>query len=209
MGPQPSDNMAFWNRFARFYDRFMARFSPDYPALIERLDRDMGDARRILDVATGTGLIALGLANADREVHGVDLSQEMLNQAAAKATDMATALQFRVGSVYELPYRDGSFDAVVCANALHMVSEPERALDEINRVLVPGGRAFLPTYCHAQTRRSRALSRLMCLSGFRVYTRFSEEMLRRMVTSAGFTVIASDLSDDTMPLCYLSAMRQI
>ena len=72
-------------------------------------------------------------------------------------------------------------------------------------MLVPGGRAFLPTYCHAQTRRSRVLSRLMCLSGFRVYTRFSEDTLLRMVTSAGLNVMTSDLSDDTMPLCYVSA----
>jgi hypothetical protein len=55
------DNRRFWDRFSSIYDGSMRRFSPECPALIERVADDAGNARRILEVATGTGPIAIGL----------------------------------------------------------------------------------------------------------------------------------------------------
>lgn len=79
------DNRAFWDRFAWVYDAFMRRFSPEYPELIQRISRDVGEAQRILEVATGTGLIALDLGAPGRRIEAIDISPPMVARAAKSA----------------------------------------------------------------------------------------------------------------------------
>ena len=141
------DNRAFWDRFAWVYDRFMRRFSPEYPELVERISRDVGEAQRILEVATGTGLIALALGAPGRQIEAIDISPPMIARARQKA--LARGLddtRFVVGSAYELPWVDDCYDLALCGNALHVMEHRRRALAEIERVLKSQGRLILPTY---------------------------------------------------------------
>lgn len=200
------DNRRFWTRFARYYDPFMRRFSPDYPALARRISRDLKDASAVLDIATGTGLIATALARPDRRVIGLDLALTMVTVTGAKARNQGlSGLYVNVGSATMLPYPDKTFDGVVCANALHVMSHPDVALREMRRVLIPGGTLILPTYCHAETQRAQLVSRVMHLFGFKAYTRFTAASLAAMVSDHRFAVVQSDMSEDSIPLCYLVA----
>jgi phosphatidylethanolamine/phosphatidyl-N-methylethanolamine N-methyltransferase len=200
------DNAAFWDRFSPRYDRFMARAGRVYDRFVERLDADLGDATRVLEVATGTGILALRLARSTRHVDAVDLAPGMLEQARRKAADaQTTGVEFFQASAYRLPFDDGSFDGAVCANALHVMEHPQRALAEIRRVCRPGAILVAPTFCHGQTLRARLVSRLMSLSGFRVYTRYTRRALAEQVMAAGFTIVADDLLAGLFPLVYLTA----
>ena len=97
---------------------------------------------RLLDCGCGPGSITVGLAEvvAPGEVVGVDIEPRQVARAQALAQDLGlTNARFEVGSVYELPFPDASFDAAFAVNALEHVSEPLRALREMRRVLRPGG----------------------------------------------------------------------
>ena len=97
---------------------------------------------RLLDCGCGVGSITLDLAAivAPGETVGMDLdeSQLALAREAAAARGLATA-RFQVGSVYELPFADASFDAALAHTLLFHLSEPLRALKELRRVLAPEG----------------------------------------------------------------------
>jgi ubiquinone/menaquinone biosynthesis C-methylase UbiE len=96
----------------------------------------------ILDVGCGVGAIALDLAATvePRRIVGVDPDTDQLAAARRTAADRGlTVAEFEPGSVYELPFEDGSFDVVYANAVLLYVREPVRALAELRRVLRPGG----------------------------------------------------------------------
>jgi SAM-dependent methyltransferase len=97
---------------------------------------------RLLDVGCGPGAITLGLAAAvaPGEVVGIDLRAAAVEQARATAGQRGIAnVRFEVGSAYDLPFPDASFDAAFAHVVLMHLREPARALAEMRRVLRPGG----------------------------------------------------------------------
>ena len=97
---------------------------------------------RVLEVAPGPGYLAIELAKLGRhEVFGLDISHTFVQIATQNAHQAGVAVEFRHGSASEMPYADASFDFVVCRAAFKNFSDPMGALNEIHRVLRPGGRA--------------------------------------------------------------------
>lgn len=97
---------------------------------------------RALDLATGTGDIAFALADAGSRVVGLDITPRMIELAVGKAGTRRAACAFVVGDMMALPFPDRSFDVVTTGYGLRNVPDLTRAIDEIARVLVPGGLAL-------------------------------------------------------------------
>lgn len=118
---------------------------------------------RILDVAVGTGL-TLPHYPADASVTGIDTSAGMLAIARRRAAALVRPIELHRGDAEQLPFADAFFDTVGCALALCCVPDPTRAIGEMQRMLVPGGRRALhPPLAAARAarrahhRRARAL----------------------------------------------------
>lgn len=110
---------------------------------LEMLALRLGD--RVLDVGCGPGNFTRALAGAvrDGQVVGLDASQTMLERAVLEGVPANVA--YVRGDASALPFADESFDAVNCFAALYLIADPMRALDEIARVLAPGGRVAVLT----------------------------------------------------------------
>jgi len=108
-------------------------------------------ASRMLDVACGTGHIAIPAARSGIKVVGIDLAPNLLEQARAHAAKEGLAIQFDEGDAEQLPYQDASFDTVVSMLGAMYALRPERAAQELVRVCRPGGRIIMvnwtPTGC--------------------------------------------------------------
>jgi demethylmenaquinone methyltransferase/2-methoxy-6-polyprenyl-1,4-benzoquinol methylase len=98
--------------------------------------------RRALDLATGTGDIAFGLAAAGADVVGLDITQRMIELARQKDGARASACTFLVGDMLSLPFPARSFDLVTTGYGLRNVPDLSGAIAEIARVLKPGGLAL-------------------------------------------------------------------
>lgn len=100
-----------------------------------------GPGSRVLDVATGPGGIALAERRATgATVVGLDLTAEMLAKARANLTSRGeTGIKLVQGRAEQLPFETGSFDAVTFSYLLRYVSDPQAVLDELARVVRPGG----------------------------------------------------------------------
>ncbi len=130
-----------WDRQAGNYDRQMAAW-----------DRKVfGDSREwacsrasgtVLEVAVGTGL-NLPHYPAGATITGIDLSDGMLDVARRRAADIGREVTLRQGDAQALPFADASFDTVVCTFGLCAVPDADAAIDEMVRVLRPGGRLIL------------------------------------------------------------------
>jgi ubiquinone/menaquinone biosynthesis C-methylase UbiE len=93
----------------------------------------------VLDVGTGTGFLAVLLAELGHRVVGVDLSSGMLAFAEAKGADLAQPPRFLVGDAHDPPGAPASFDVVISRHLLWTLSDPPRALGSWQRLLRPGG----------------------------------------------------------------------
>jgi demethylmenaquinone methyltransferase / 2-methoxy-6-polyprenyl-1,4-benzoquinol methylase len=99
-----------------------------------------GSPGRAIDVATGTGDLALELLKAGAtEVVGIDFSEPMIESARTKAAD-SSQVRFMVGDALSLPFRDGEFDACTVSFGLRNMQDYQSAINEMTRVLGPGGR---------------------------------------------------------------------
>ena len=109
---------------------------------------------RVLDLATGTGDIAFALAERGAEVVGLDVTRRMIELAHAKR-DGRIAARFLVGDMLALPFPSQSFDAVTVGYGLRNVPDLAVAIDEIARVVKPGGRLLSLDFNRPENRAVR------------------------------------------------------
>ena len=195
----------FWDRNAGWYDRFMQKDCAAYEKMYE-LIRPVVKAKTVLELATGTGLIAKNIVNAAAHIEATDASAEMI--AEAKRDNHSTKLHFSVQDMFHLPYADGSFDVVIVANALHIVPEPEQALREIRRVLKDDGVLIAPTFTHRKNSfRGRVKAFFMKLAGFPLHSRWSDKEYLAFLTGNGWQVRKSEVLKASFPLTYAECVK--
>ena len=196
----------FWDSFAKKYDKNNRNNASEaYNALYDMLSEDITGTKSILEIATGTGLIALKLSKLVSSITAIDLSSEMLKIAKQKAEKQSVNnIDFRIGDICNLDFPDSSFGAVIASNVLHLLFEPETAIQEIKRVVKPeGGIVIVPTYCHGENILSHLVSRIMRLIGFRARTRWSVASFQKFVMKNGFEIIKQKIIKGSIPMVYL------
>ena len=136
---------------ARRYDReagVWARYvSKSFVSVVKRWGVSSG---RVLDVGTGTGMLAIEFAKGipTVEVVGLDLSDVALELARdnAQRSRVSSRVSFEKGDAEDMPFEDDTFDLVISGNTLHLLKNPVRMFNEIQRVLKPGGRFLVSDF---------------------------------------------------------------
>ena len=190
----------FWDKNAGRYDRFMRKDRAAYDEMYE-LIRPEVKAKTVLELATGTGLIAKNIVNAAAHIEATDAYPEMI--AEAKRDNRLAKLHFSVQDMFRLPYVEESFDVVIVSNALHIVPQPEKALAEIRRVLKDDGVLIAPTFTHAGNSFSgKVRAFFMKLAGFPLHSRWTSEEYLRFLRQNGWDVRKIVILKASFPLTY-------
>lgn len=195
----------FWDKNAGRYDRFMRKDRAAYDEMYE-LIRPIVRHKTVLELATGTGLIAKHIVNAAAHIEATDASAEMI--AEAKRDTHSAKLHFSVQNMFRLPYAEESFDVVIVSNALHIVPQPEKALAEIRRVLKDDGTLIAPTFTHAGNSFSgKVKAFFMKLAGFPLHSRWTREEYLRFLRENGWAVRKSAVLKASFPLTYAECVK--
>ena len=199
------ERKTFWDRNAGRYDRFMRKDRAAYDEMYA-LIRPLVRHKTVLEIATGTGLIAKHIVNAAAHIEATDASPEMI--AEAKRDNRSAKLHFSVQDMFRLPYANQSFDVVIVSNALHIVPQPEKALQEIKRVLKDDGVLIAPTFTHAGNSFSgKVKAFFMKLAGFPLHSKWTSEEYLRFLRQNGWAVRKSAVLKASFPLTYAECVK--
>ena len=195
----------FWDKNAGRYDRFMRKDQAAYEEMYA-LIWPVVKAKTVLELATGTGLIAKSIVSAAAHIEATDASVEMI--AEAKRDNQSAKLHFSVQDMFRLPYAGKSFDVVIVSNALHIVPQPEKALAEIHRVLKDDGVLIAPTFSHAGNSFSgKVRAFFMKLAGFPLHSKWTSEEYLRFLRQNGWAVRKSVVLKASFLLTYAESEK--
>ncbi len=186
-------NKKTWDLYAPIYKRAMKADQKIYDFMYERIPEKV-EGKEVLEIATGPGLLAKHIASAAKSVLATDYSYGMI--AEAKKGVYPANLRFEIADALALPYEDNAFDVVIIANALHIVSNPEKVLSEIDRVLKPGGLLIAPNFVeHKGTFISRVWSGILRIAGVRFEHQWSaQEYLHFLENNRWYVTFSKEMA---------------
>ena len=145
------DRISYFDDIAQEYER--VRGTEIWPSLLHTIRSVDSGTRRVLDVATGTGLFSVRLAEEGFHVLGLDQNPHMLAQAIRKAKQRACSFQGVLGLAEQLPLPESSISVIFSTNAIHHF-DLQAHFTEVKRVLKPGGCYVIYTRFRKQNARS-------------------------------------------------------
>ena len=190
---------------AVLYDRFIRKNHTVYKRMYE-LIRSAVKAKTVLELATGTGLVAKHIVNESKHIEAIDASAEMI--AKAKRNNHSAKLHFAVQDLVSLPYAEKSFDVVIVSDALHILPQPEKALAEISRVLKEDGVLIAPTFIRANDSTFRKIKMFfMGLTDFPLPSKWTNEEYLNFLQENGWIVRKSAVLGALFPLIYVECVK--
>jgi len=129
---------------AKWYAALTKKSLEDFRTLARRTAEQIAPQSSVLEVAPGPGYFAIELAKlGEFQITGLDISKTFVEIARANAANANVRVDFRQGNASDMPFDPESFDFLLCRAAFKNFSEPKLALDEMYRVLRPGGQALI------------------------------------------------------------------
>lgn len=195
-----------WDRFAPIYSLAMKSQKNIYDYMYKHI----GDAvkeKKVLELATGPGLIAKNVAWSAERIVATDFSPDMIEQA--KKDKVPENVTFEIADASDLHYEDKFFDVVIIANALHVVPNPEKVLSEIDRVLVDGGLLICPTFIHRSVEKKENLwAKLLKALGVNFAHQWTADEFKSFIESNGWKITASEVVPGRIDLMYAECIRK-
>ena len=195
-----------WDLYAPVYEKAMRADAHIYEFMYRRIPQVIR-GKEVLEIATGPGLLAKHVAPAAERMIATDYSDGMIREALKG--ERPANLTFEVADATALPYAEDSFDAVLIANALHVMPQPEKALSEIDRVLRPGGVLIAPNFVeHRGGFISRVWSGILKIAGIRFEHQWSGQEYLDWLGAHGWRVTFSRQMAARISIMYAECERE-
>lgn len=198
-------NKKIWDLYAPIYERAMRADRKVYKFMYDRIPKVI-EGKEVLEIATGPGLLAKHVAYAAKRMIATDYSDGMI--AEARKGEYPDNLTFEVADATNLPYDDDSFDVVLIANALHIMPNPEKALQEIDRVLKDKGVLIAPNFVkHKGGFISRTWSGILKIAGVKFEHQWQTEDYKEFLEKNGWKVKNCKEMKARISMAYVECVR--
>jgi ubiquinone/menaquinone biosynthesis C-methylase UbiE len=142
--PKPHGDRGMEGMVAKWYAANTAEMLKQYTELARRITAQLPPGSSVLEVAPGPGYLCIELAKlGSYDLTGLDISHTFVKIAARKAAEAGVKVDFKQGTASSLPFPRDSFDFLVCRAAFKNFAKPILALQEMCRVLRPGGKGLI------------------------------------------------------------------
>ena len=152
----------------------------------------------MLECACGTGAITEEIAKKCRQVLATDFAEGMLKRASKKCRKYGN-VSFRQEDITDIKSADNSFNKVVAGNVIHLLPEPEKALNELLRVVRPGGKVIIPTYINMARESSGFAVKFIEKLGAEFKRQFDIDSYKKFFEDKGFKDVEFYVVDGRMP----------
>lgn len=190
--PAMRTHAQFWDRIAEKYASSPIKNMAAYEKTMDRTRAYLSTDQEVLEVGCGTGSTALLLAPNVKHITATDISRRMIEIGEAKARDQQAAnVTFRQAALPDESPAPESFDAILCYNTLHLVTDLPAVLRSLRSALKPGGVFISKTVCLAEQTRLWAIPiYLMRLIGKAPYVRMlTFDAVEKAIAADGFEII--------------------
>jgi len=207
--PKPHGDRGMEGMVAKWYASNTAEVMNEYSELAQRISREIAPGSRVLEVAPGPGYFCVELAKRESfAITGLDISRTFVKIAAKNATEAGVDADFQQGSASNMPFPRGSFDFLLCRAAFKNFAQPVAALQEMCRVLKPGGRGMIidlrgdasPAEIsrHVDQMGLSTLNRIMTKLAFKTMllkSAYTKEQFQQMLAQTEFTKVEISEAD--------------
>jgi ubiquinone/menaquinone biosynthesis C-methylase UbiE len=188
-----------WSRFANDFEKRVIYVAGEHNILaIKNILHKQNLKGRVLELGCGNGTYSEAIAGHAQVLHATDLSHQMVSFCQSRYEDLPKNVVVEKQDCFNLTYSDREFDAVVMVNLLHIISNPEAALNEAHRVLKTGGTIVVISFTSSGMNFFSKLG--MMYRYFRAYGKppagsriLTVESTRSMMEQIGFSVILANL----------------
>jgi 2-polyprenyl-3-methyl-5-hydroxy-6-metoxy-1,4-benzoquinol methylase len=205
-----------WDQLAKNWDKPGVSLGDNDLKIIEVTRKYLNPGSVVLDYGCATGSIALEIASMAKEVHGIDISSNMIEIAKGKADALNIRnIGFARATLFDESLGQESFDVILSLSILHLVEDSAQVMDRVHQLLKPGGIFISATPCLGEKTFLSVLMNIpiFLLSGVGVIpsiTFFSACSLTAAIADAGFEVIEQkDVSVRPLRECFIVARKAL
>lgn len=197
----------FWNKISPVYDLFENVYNRKvYKGTGIKVAEFIDETDSVLECACGTGAITEEIAKKAQRVLATDFAEGMLKRASQKCRKYRN-VSFRQEDITDIKSADNSFDKVVAGNVIHLLPEPEKALNELLRVVKPGGKVIIPTYINMLKKSSGIAVSVIKKMGADFKRQFDLDSYKEFFEEKGFKDVEYYVVDGRMP-CAVAVMTK-
>lgn len=189
----------FWDKISPLYDLFENVYNRKvYNGTGEKVAELIESDDMVLECACGTGAISTYIAAKCKSLIATDFSDGMLKQASKKCRKYQN-VTFQKADITKMDFADMSFDKVVAGNVIHLLPEPEKALNELERVVKSGGKIIIPTYINMSKGTGKAAVKFIALLGANFKRQFDFDSYKQFFADKGYSSVEYNIVDGRMP----------
>ena len=189
----------FWNKISPVYDLFENVYNRKvYKGTGIKVAEFISMSDSVLECACGTGAITEEIAKKAQKVLATDFAEGMLKRDSKKCRKYSN-VSFRQEDITDIKSGDNSFDKAVAGNVIHLLPEPEKALNELLRVVKPGGKVIIPTYINMLKNSSKVTVSVIKKMGADFKRQFDLDSYKEFFEKKGFKDVEYYVVDGRMP----------
>ena len=189
----------FWDKISPLYDLFENIYNKEVYNGTGKVVAEMLEVTdEVLECACGTGAISKYIAQKCKTLVATDFSEGMLKQATRKLS-VYKNVRVESADITNLGYKDATFDAVVAGNVIHLLSDPGKALKEMERVVKKKKKIIIPTYINMSKRSNKNAAKFLGLLGADFKRQFDLETYKDFFENLGYSNVNYTVVEGRMP----------